>query len=152
MNIDPEGQTEMTETTNSVRASLQYLAAADDGGAVYHASQAGGAAAEHDGSYDYREMEVRNGRDHSFDLDKAGFMLVPHASKLSDFHDDDAIATIYEDEARALVSRIIGARRVVIFDHTRRAASDGLRRAQTCLLYTSPSPRDMRRSRMPSSA
>ena len=27
-----------------------------------------------------------------------------------------------------------------------------LEQAQTCLLYTSPSPRDMRRSRMPSSA
>jgi|TARA_B100000242_G_scaffold229333_1_gene169522 hypothetical protein len=131
VNIDPEGQTEMTKTPSSIRASLQYLAAADDGGAVYHASQAGGAAAEHDGSYDYREMEVRNGRDRSFDLDKAGFMLVPHTSKLSDFHDDDAIASIYEDEARALVSRITGACRVVIFDHTRRAASDGLRRAQT---------------------
>ena len=131
MNIDPEGQTEMTEMPTSIRASLQYLAAADDGGAVYHASQAGGAAAEHDGSYDYRKIEIRNGRDRSFDLDKAGFMLVPHASKLSDFCDDDAIAAIYEDEARALVSRITGARRVVIFDHTRRAASDGLRRAQT---------------------
>ena len=84
----------MTKTPSSIRASLQYLAAADDGAAVYHASQAGGAAAEHDGSYDYREMEVRNGRDRSFDLDKAGFILVPHTSKLSDFHDDDAIASI----------------------------------------------------------
>ena len=121
----------MIETANSIRATLQYLAAADDAAAVYHTSQAGGAAAEHDGSYDYREMEIRSGRDRRFDLDKAGFMLVPHASKLSNFHDDDAIAAIYEDEARELVSRIIGARRVVIFDHTRRAASDGLRRAQT---------------------
>ena len=109
MNIDPEGQTEMTETPNSIRASLQYLAAADDGAAVYHASQAGGAAAEHDGSYNYREIDIRSGRDRSFDLDKAGFMLVPHASKLSDFRNDDAIAAIYED----------------------------------CLLYTSPSPRDL---------
>ena len=76
-------------------------------------------------------MEIRSGRDRRFNLDKAGFMLVPHASKLSDFHDDDTIAAIYEDEAMELVSRIIGARRVVIFDHTCRAASDGLRRAQT---------------------
>ena len=29
---------------------------------------------------------------------------------------------------------------------------DGLTLCQSCLLYTSPSPRDMRRSRMPSSA
>ena len=121
----------MTETTDSICASLQYLASADNGGAVYHASQAGGAAADHDGTYDYRQMEIRNGRDRDFHLDKAGFMLVPHASKLSNFHDDDAIAAIYEGEARELISRITGARRVMIFDHTRRAASDGLRRAQT---------------------
>ena len=31
-------------------------------------------------------------------------------------------------------------------------AQDALRRQGSCLLYTSPSPRDMRRSRMPSSA
>ena len=30
--------------------------------------------------------------------------------------------------------------------------ADGYTRATGCLLYTSPSPRDMRRSRMPSSA
>ena len=30
--------------------------------------------------------------------------------------------------------------------------TDGLVRGQTCLLYTSPSPRDQRGSRMPSSA
>ena len=87
----------MTETTNSLRASLQYLAAADDGGAVYHASQAGGAVAEHDGTYDFREVLIRDGRARSFDLDKAGFMLVRHSSKITDFHDDEAIAAIYED-------------------------------------------------------
>ena len=45
-------------------------------------------------------------------------------------------------------------------DHIRRAVEGSLRRLRTdridllyhCLLYTSPSPRDMRRSRMPSSA
>ena len=33
-----------------------------------------------------------------------------------------------------------------------RAAAQGLSHAETCLLYTSPSPRDQRGSRMPSSA
>ena len=96
MNIDPEGQTEMTETTNSVRASLQYLAA-DDGGAVYHASQAGGAAPSMTAAMIIARWRFATGGTAVFDLDKAGFMLVPHASKLSDFHDDDAIAAIYEE-------------------------------------------------------
>ena len=121
----------MIEAANIIRASLQYLAAADDGAAVYHASQAGGAGAEHDGSYDYRGIVIRSGRDRRLDLDKEGFLLVPHYSKLSDFRDDDAIAAIYENEARQLGSRITGAHRVVILDHTYRAASYGLQWAQT---------------------
>ena len=142
----------MTDSPNSIRASLQYLAMADDGDAVYHASQAGGMAAEHDGQYDHREVDIRDGRGQRFDLDRAGFMLTSHDSAVADFHDDDALAAIYEDEAKALITKMTGARRVVVFDHTRRAASDRLRRSQTmrepsavihnCLLYTSPSPRD----------
>jgi len=121
----------MTKTPQSIRASLQYLAVGDGGDAVYHASQAGGDAAEHDGQYDHREVEIRNGRDRAFDLDHAGFMLTKHDSAMTDFHDDAAIAATYEDEARELIIRMTGARRVEIFDHTRRAASDGLRRTQT---------------------
>ena len=121
----------MTDSPNSIRASLQYLAMADDGDAVYHASQAGGTAAEHDGQYDHREVDITDGRGQAFELDRAGFMLTSHDSAVTDFHDDHALATTYEDEAKALITKVTGARRVVIFDHTRRAASDGLRRSQT---------------------
>ena len=46
-----------------LRAALQYLAVDDGGEAVYHASQAGGIAAEHDGRYDHREVVIRDGRE-----------------------------------------------------------------------------------------
>ena len=124
-----KGETDITAPQTSIPASLQYLAEADGGDAVYHASQAGGDA-EHDGQYDHREVEIRNGRGCVFDLDNAGFMLIRHDSVVSDSHDDAALAAIYEAEARDLITRMTGARRVVVFDHTRRAASDGLRRAQ----------------------
>ncbi len=114
----------------AIRATLQYLAAGDDGDAVYHASRAGGAAADHDGQYDMREVTIHDGRGRVFDLDGAGFMLVPHVSAMTDFHDDAALASVYEAEAKALVAQITGARRVEVFDHTRRAASDSLRRQQ----------------------
>ena len=42
--------------------------------------------------------------------------------------------------------------RVAVFDQTDDAARSGLGRDVACLLYTSPSPRDQRGSRMPSSA
>ena len=113
-----------------VRATLQYLAKGDDGDAVYHASQAGGDTASHDGQYDMREVDIHNGRVRHFDLDTAGFMLVPHVSAMTDFHDDTALAAIYDAEAKQLVVDVTGARRVEIFDHTRRAASDTIRRQQ----------------------
>ena len=113
-----------------LRATLQYLAAGDDGDAVYHASQAGGAAADHDGRYDMREVTIHDGRELSLDLDGAGFMLVPHVSAMTDFRDDGALAAVYDAEAKSLVADLTGARRVEIFDHTRRAASDALRRRQ----------------------
>ena len=114
----------------SIRATVQYLAAGDDGDAVYHASQAGGAAADHDGQYDMREVEIQNGRGRTLDLDGAGFMLVPHLTAMTDFHDDAALDAVYDAEARSLIADVTGARRVEIFDHTRRAASDALRRRQ----------------------
>ena len=120
----------MMAESHSVRAMLQYLAADDDGDAVYHASQAGGAAADHDGDYDSRQVEIHDGRGRAFDLDTAGFMLTGHVSGMTDFHDDDALAAVYNAEARDLVTGVTGARRVEVFDHTRRAASDTLRRRQ----------------------
>ena len=120
----------MPASSRSIRATLKYLAAEDSGAAVYHASQAGGAAADHDGSYDMREVEIRDGRGELFDLDNAGFILTTHGSSVSHWHDDAMLSQIYEAEAKALVRRITGAGRVEVFDHTRRAASDGLRRNQ----------------------
>ncbi len=75
-----------------VRATLQYLAASDGGDAVYHASRAGGAAADHDGRYDLREVTIHDGRGRDFDLDGAGFMLMQHVSAMSVFHDVAALA------------------------------------------------------------
>jgi len=122
----------MTETgTAPLRAALQYLAMDDDGEAVYHASQAGGMAAEHDGRYDHREVEIRDGRGLSFDLDGAGFMLVDHDSRIADFRDDAELAATYDAEAAVRIQRVTGAERVHVFDHTRRAASQGLRSAQS---------------------
>lgn len=120
----------MPANTPPIRATLQYLAADDSGAAVYHASQAGGAAADHDGHYDMREVDIRDGRGDAFSLDSAGFMLMAHASSVTDWHDDRMLSQTYEAEAKALVRRVTGAGRIEVFDHTRRAASDRLRRNQ----------------------
>jgi len=57
------------------------------------------------------------------------------------------MAIVVSDEAKG------GDRKLTVLENERRVLSERLeRQRQTCLLYTSPSPRDRTRSRMPSSA
>ena len=115
----------------SVRARLQYLARSDDGSAVYFASQAGGNTAEHDGQYVLRDVMIRDARLYPLSMDRQGFALASHETAITDFHDDQVLATTYDAELEALLTAHTGARRVHVFDHTRRAASDSVRRQQT---------------------
>lgn len=112
----------------SVTAPLQYIASR---GAVaeFVASQAGGAAATHPGEYNIVDVEIANGRDQDFSIDREGFQLVAQPSAVSDFYDDLLISDIYEAEIKDLVRSVTGADQVHIFDHTRRAATDKLRKA-----------------------
>jgi hypothetical protein len=65
-----------------------------------------------------------------FDLDRQGFTLVRHDTAVGDFYDDAEIAALYEAEVEALVKKVTGAKRVVVFDHTRRSDSGALREAK----------------------
>ncbi|NCF52960.1 methyltransferase [Gammaproteobacteria bacterium] len=56
-------------------------------------------------------------------MDVEGFRLVPQATAVNDFYDDAQVETIYHEEIRGLLTEITGARRVEIFDDTRRSAS-----------------------------
>lgn len=114
-----------------MEAKLQYLAD-DEGLAVYIASVGGGEIAPHEGNYLMQSVSILNGRnlEPGFDLEREGFVLLQHSSKVKDFYDDAEIATVYEPEIRALVKEKTGANRVEIFDHTRRATSDEVRQAR----------------------
>lgn len=113
----------------SVTATIQYI---HDGGdcAAYHASEAGGASAKHDGHFDPRQVQINDARGAAagFDLDGAAFTLVGQTSAVTNFYDDAQLTEIYEVEVIALMKQVTGARRVDVFDHTRRAATDNLRR------------------------
>ena len=56
-------------------------------------------------------------------LDRQGFLLVRHETAVDDLYDDDAIAGVYDRELEALLTRVTGADRVAVFDHTRRSDS-----------------------------
>jgi hypothetical protein len=120
-----------SEFPDSIRVPLQYLAN-DQNLAVYIASVGGGEIIPHEGNYIMQSMVIENGRRNmgNFHLDREGFELLKQSTAVTDFFYDDSIASVYEAEVTALVQRVTGAASVEIFDHTRRAASESIRKAK----------------------
>lgn len=107
-----------------VRAKLKFLADAD-APLVYVPSKGGGDQTQHLGNFSTREVDVFNAREvlPESSLDREGFVLLAHDSAVADFHDDAQLSAIYHDEIRTLLAGVTGARRVEVFDDTRRSAS-----------------------------
>jgi len=81
------------------------------------------------GKREERRATIHNGRllAHEFSLEREGFVLVRHESRVKEFYDEDELRAVYYPEIEALVKRESGASRVVIFDHTLRAQDEGIR-------------------------
>jgi hypothetical protein len=58
----------------------------------------------------------------SLSLDLQGFQLLRHASATADFYDEAEVRAVYYRETEALVQRLTGAARVLMFDHTLRSS------------------------------
>lgn len=113
---------------NAVRASLTYLV--DTG--VKPATHLNLPAADPKrttGEYRSYEVTIRDARPivNSFKLEREGFELHRHETKVTDFFDADQRRDIYDPEIERLVLRVSGARRVVVFDQTIRAQSETTR-------------------------
>lgn len=102
----------------------------DDNLSVYVPSVGGGETPDHDANYVQKEVTIHNARlaHDRFTLDQQGFTLVEQKSAVSDFFSDNQIVEVYEQELERLVIKETGAETVSIFDHTRRAASDEVRK------------------------
>lgn len=61
----------------------------------------------------------------SFSLDREGFALVRHPTRVRDFYDDDEVRAVYYPAAEAFLRATLKADRVVIFDHTVRKRVEG---------------------------
>ena len=127
-----KAQREQHGAPDSIEVAIKYLAN-DEDLAVYVPSVGGGDVTDHQGNYVMQPVTVHNARlwPGDFDIDREGFALVKQESAVEVFYDDDAIARIYEAEVKALVLSVTGARRVEIFDHTRRAAATEVQQART---------------------
>ena len=78
------------------------------------------------GALDPRRVRIRNGRPLAgqLALERNGFVLVEHPTRVVDFFDRPQIARAYYPEVEALVAQVSGARRVVAFDHTVRSGAE----------------------------
>jgi hypothetical protein len=83
------------------------------------------------GTEERHRVEISNGREaRDLAIDKNGFVLVEHRTAMRDFFDPKELKQVYYPEVEALVKRISGASRVVVFDHTLRSGDEGEREAK----------------------
>ena len=83
------------------------------------------------GSEETHRVDIADGRRaDGLSLDANGFVLVGHRTQMRDFFDADELKRVYYPEVVALVQRVSGARRVVVFDHTLRSGDEGEREAK----------------------
>jgi hypothetical protein len=83
------------------------------------------------GSEEAHRVEIADGRRAGeLSIDTNGFVLVEHRTQVRDFFDADELKRVYYPEVVALVQRVSGAKRVVVFDHTLRSGDEGEREAK----------------------
>src|SRR5258708_8764764 len=76
-------------------------------------------------------VDIANGSEaRELALDRNGFVLVEHRTAVRDFFDVEELKRVYYPEVEALVRRIAGASRVVVFDHTLRSGDEAEREAK----------------------
>ncbi|HEY6822706.1 MAG TPA: CmcJ/NvfI family oxidoreductase [Burkholderiales bacterium] len=82
------------------------------------------------GSEDPHVVAIEDGRSAGkLSLEENGFVLVEHRTAVKDFHAED-LKAVYYPEVEALIKKLSGARRVVVFDHTLRSGDEGEREAR----------------------
>jgi hypothetical protein len=119
---------EPNQTIDSVQSALNYIVPGGDKPVT--ASNLPGAVrvTSNSGNYQARPVTIRNGRlVNGFSLDREGFLLVKHETKMKNFYDDDEVKRVYYPEIEQLVKQFTGAARVLVFDHTLRAENEAVR-------------------------
>jgi len=84
------------------------------------------------GETEERAVTIHDGRPlkDEFDLEVTGFEFVEHKTRVRDFFDADELKRVYYPEVEALVKKVSGASRVVVFDHTLRSGDEAEREAK----------------------
>ncbi len=123
------GSEPIRDVLPSIEALLNYLIDTGEKPASFGGVSSEAAAEKRKGKYQEYRTTIYNGRPliGQLTLDREGFLLVTHETKIQDFYDDQEVRSVYYGETEQLVKRISGARRVLVFDHTLRSADDSIR-------------------------
>src|SRR5438094_2251758 len=116
------------QSLESIEAIIQYHEEGEKP-ASYGGVRKSVAAQKKKGKYQEHKMTIYNARAiaDQLSLEREGFILVSHETKMQNFYDEDEIRDLYYKETEELVKRTSGAKRVVVFDHTLRSADEALR-------------------------
>ena len=120
---------ELDAAPGAIEAELAYLANDGDKLVTLVARPGGRDERIGGGAAETHRVRLHNGRPLAdrFVFEREGFRFVPHRSQMMNFFDDDEVHRVYYPECEALIKLVSGARRVVVFDHTLRTASDAQR-------------------------
>jgi hypothetical protein len=107
---------------NAVSAPLNFLVPTGERPVNYNYEPPPGVPMR-SGQYVAHTVPIADGRqgDEALSLDTQGFLLAHHASVVRDFYDPNEVESRYHPEVEALVKRVTGATRVVVFDTTVRS-------------------------------
>ena len=117
------------EIAPAFEALLHYLADTTEAPESYGGISQSEADQKRKGKYAEHSMPIYNGRAvaHGLSLEREGFILVDHNTQVKNFYDEAEVRSVYYKETEELVKRITGAKRVLVFDHTLRAADSAIR-------------------------
>ena len=119
----------MPNAPATLEAELTYTV--NDGQPIINETFAdGNIARKVTGNYEPHRVTLTDGRTvpGGFDIEKNGFVFVPHPTRVSDFFDKAQLESVYYPEVIELVKAQSGAKRVVVFDHTLRSGNEDERK------------------------
>ena len=128
--------TAASQPLSGVQAPLTFICRSEVKPVLHSAALTGGAPRELFKT-EQRIVLIRDARPSAdmLSLDREGFVLLRYGTAVTDFYDEDQVERIYYPEIEVLLRGTTGARRVVVFDATRRSDGgagasnrDGLRR------------------------
>jgi hypothetical protein len=120
------------ESLPALEAFLNYSVDTGEKPASYGGISSAEADKKRTGKYQEHKMAIHDGRAvaDKLSLEREGFILVRHETKVKDFYDETEVCSVYYPEIEQLVKETSGAKRVLVFDHTLRSADSAMREAK----------------------